>query len=170
MPSTSSLFTPITIGKRTLRNRIVFLPHATGQGAQGVPTMGHVGYYGRRAEGGVGLIVQEATPVHPASLARTTHVKGYDRSIIGPASKVSEAVHKAGAMIVVQISHRGLAALPLCSGMPGWAPSPYPSPHTGEIAHSITLAEIPEIIAGFVQAARNFIDAGYDGVEVHATH
>src|SRR4051812_23955942 len=125
MASISTLFEPITVGARTLRNRMVFLPHATGQGAQGLPTAGHAAYYARRAQGGVGLIVQEATPVHPASLARTTHVRGYDPNIAAPGSKVSDAVHNAGAMIVVQISHRGLAALPLFSGMPVWAPSPY---------------------------------------------
>ncbi len=165
-----TLFTPITIGKRTLRNRLVFLPHATGQGIQGLPTAGHAAYYGRRAEGGVGMIVQEATPVHVASLARTTHVRGYDPAIVAPARQVSDTVHKAGAMIVVQISHRGLAALPMFSGMPVWAPSPSRSPHTGEVAHEVTVAEIRDIVAGFVQTARNFIDGGYDGVEVHATH
>jgi 2,4-dienoyl-CoA reductase-like NADH-dependent reductase (Old Yellow Enzyme family) len=40
--SKPGLFTPITLGKRTLRNRIVFLPHATGQGAQGLPSEGHL--------------------------------------------------------------------------------------------------------------------------------
>ena len=166
----AGLFTPITIGKRSLRNRVVFLPHATGQGFAGVPTTGHAAYFERRSLGGVGLIIQESTPVHPASLARTTHVKGYDKAVIEPARKVSDAVHKAGAMMMVQISHRGLAALPLFSGMAVWAPSPSRSPHTGEIAHAVTLAEIKEIIAGFVQTARNFIEGGYDGVEIHATH
>lgn len=164
------LFTPITLGKRTLRNRVVFLPHATGQGFDGVPTAGHAAYFARRAEGGVGLIIQEATPVHPASLARTTHVRGYDPAVIEPAKRVSDAVHRAGAMMMVQISHRGLAAIPMFSGMPVWAPSPSRSPHTGEIAHAVTLGEIKEIIAGFVQTARNFIAGGYDGVEIHATH
>lgn len=165
-----SMFSPITIGKRTLRNRIVFLPHATGQGIDWVPTQGHAAYFERRALGGVGMIVQESTPVHPASLARLTHVKGYDKAVIGPARRVSEAVHNAGAVMLVQISHRGLAALPLISGMPVWAPSPSRSPHTGEVAHAVTLSEIKETIAGFVQTARNFMEGGYDGVEIHATH
>ena len=164
------LFTPITLGKRTLRNRIVFLPHATGQGVQGLPSEGHLAYYSRRAEGGVGMIIQEATPVHQASLSRPTHVQGYDPRIIAPARKISDAVHKAGAMMLVQISHRGLAALPVFSHMPVWAPSPSRSPHTGEMAHALTVGEIREVVAGFVQTARNFIDGGYDGVEIHATH
>lgn len=164
------LFTPITLGKRTLRNRLVFLPHATGQGVQGLPSAGHLAYYARRAEGGVGMIVQEATPVHQASLSRPTHVQGYDPRIIAPARKISDAVHKAGAVMLVQISHRGLAALPVFSRMPVWAPSPTRSPHTGEMAHAVTLSEIREIVAGFVQTAQNFIEGGYDGVEIHATH
>lgn len=168
--ATAGLFTPITLGKRTLRNRIVFLPHATGQGAHGLPSEGHLAYYARRAEGGVGMIIQEATPVHQASLSRPTHVQGYDPRIIAPARKISDAVHKAGAMMLVQISHRGLAALPVFSRMPVWAPSPTRSPHTGEMAHAVTLAEIREIVAGFVQTAKNFMEGGYDGVEIHCTH
>ncbi len=164
------LFTPITLGKRTLRNRIVFLPHATGQGVQGLPSEGHLAYYARRAEGGVGMIIQEATPVHQASLSRPTHVQGYDPRIIAPARKISDAVHKAGAMMLVQISHRGLAALPVFSRLPVWAPSPTRSPHTGEMAHAVTLGEIREIVAGFVQTAQNFMEGGYDGVEIHCTH
>ncbi len=164
------LFTPITLGKRTLRNRIVFLPHATGQGVQGLPSEGHLAYFARRAEGGVGMIIQEATPVHQASLSRPTHVQGYDPRIIAPARKISDAVHKAGAVMLVQISHRGLAALPVFSRMPVWAPSPSRSPHTGEVAHALTVSEIREVVSGFVQTARNFMDGGYDGVEIHATH
>ena len=164
------LFTPITLGKRTLRNRIVFLPHATGQGVQGLPSEGHLAYFARRAEGGVGMIIQEATPVHQASLSRPTHVQGYDPRIIAPARKISDAVHQAGAVMLVQISHRGLAALPVFSRMPVWAPSPSRSPHTGEVAHAVTASEIREVVAGFVQTARNFMDGGYDGVEIHATH
>ncbi len=168
--SKPGLFTPITLGKRTLRNRIVFLPHATGQGVQGLPSNGHQAYYARRAEGGVGMIIQEATPVHQASLSRPTHVQGYDPRIVAPARKISDAVHKAGAMMLVQISHRGLAALPTFSRMPVWAPSATRSPHTGEMAHAVTVSEIREIVAGFVQTAQNFIEGGYDGVEIHCTH
>lgn len=164
------LFTPITLGKRTLRNRIVFLPHATGQGVQGLPSEGHLAYYARRAEGGVGMIIQEATPVHQASLSRPTHVRGYDPRIVAPARSISDAVHKAGALMLAQISHRGLAALPVFSRMPVWAPSASRSPHTGEMAHALTVSEIREVVAGFVQTARNFMDGGYDGVEIHATH
>ncbi len=165
-----NLFTPITIGQRTIRNRIVFLPHATGLGIEGLPSEAHAAYYARRAEGGVGMIIQEATPVHVASLGRPTHVKGYDPRVAAPMRKISDAVHKGGAMMLAQISHRGLGAMPMFSGMAVWAPSPSRSPHTGEIAHALTLGDIKEVVAGFVQTARNCIEGGYDGVEVHATH
>ena len=165
-----NLFTPITLGKHKLRNRIVFLPHATGLGVQGLPSEGHVAYYARRAEGGAGLIIQEATPVDVASLGRPTHVRGYDKSVVGPLTKISDAVHRAGAIILGQVSQRGLGGMPTFSGSAVWAPSPTQSPHTGEMAHAVTRDEIKGIVAGFVQTARNFIDGGYDGVEVHATH
>ena len=168
--SLPNLFTPIIIGQRTIRNRIVFLPHATGLGIEGLPSAAHAAYYARRAEGGVGMIVQEATPVHVASLGRPTHVKGYDPRVAAPMRQISDAVHKGGAMMLAQISHRGLGAMPMFSGMAVWAPSPSRSPHTGEIAHALTQPDLKEVVAGFVQTARNCIEGGYDGVEVHATH
>jgi len=164
------LFTPITLGQRTLRNRIVFLPHATGLGVQGLPSDGHAAYFERRAQGGAGMIIQEATPVDIPSLGRPTHVRGFDKRIIGPLTKISDAVHKAGAMMLAQVSQRGLGGMPTYSGSAVWAPSPTPSPHTGEVAHAVTRNEIKGIVASFVQTAQNCIDGGYDGVEVHATH
>lgn len=164
------LFTPIQIGQRTLRNRIVFLPHATGLGEEGMPSEGHAAYYASRAEGGVAMIVSESTPVHVASLSRPTHVKGYDPRTVPHFRRIADAVHAKGAWMLAQISHRGLAAMPLYSGTAIWAPSPSRSPHTGEIAHALTLSDIKEVVAGFVQTARNLIDGGYDGAEVHATH
>lgn len=164
------LFTPIDIGKRRLRNRVVFLPHATGLGEEGMPSEGHAAYYASRARGGVAMIVSEATPVHVASLGRPTHVKGYDPRTVPHFRKVADAVHEHGALMLAQISHRGLAAMPLYSGTAIWAPSASRSPHTGEIAHALTLSDIKEVVAGFVQTAQNLIDGGYDGVEVHGTH
>jgi 2,4-dienoyl-CoA reductase (NADPH2) len=168
--SRPGLFTPIQIGERTLRNRIVFLPHATGLGEEGMPSEGHAAYYARRAEGGVAMIISEATPVHVASLGRPTHVKGYDPRTVPHFRKIADAVHAKGAWMLAQISHRGLGAMPMFSGTAVWAPSPSRSPHTGEIAHALTLTDIKEVVAGFVQTARNLIDGGYDGAEVHATH
>ncbi len=165
-----NLFSTIEIGKRKLRNRIVFLPHATGQGEEGMPSEGHAAYYAQRASGGVAMIVSEATPVHVSSLGRPTHVKGYDPRTVPHFKRISDAVHEKGALMLAQISHRGLGAIPLFSGTAIWAPSPSRSPHTGEIAHALTLSDIKEVVGGFVQTARNLIEGGYDGVEVHATH
>jgi 2,4-dienoyl-CoA reductase-like NADH-dependent reductase (Old Yellow Enzyme family) len=64
-------------------------------------------------------------------------VQGYDPRIIAPARRISDAVHKSGAVMLVQISHRGLAALPVFSRMPVWAPGPSRSPHAGEMAHAV---------------------------------
>ena len=63
------LFTPVTIGGLTLRNRVVMSPMTRGFSPQGVPGADVAAYYGRRAEGETGLIITEGVGIdHPASL------------------------------------------------------------------------------------------------------
>ena len=67
---TTALFTPFTLAKLTLPNRIVMAPMTRGQSPGGVPDDEVVGYYRRRAEHGVGLIVTEGTGInHPAAVS-----------------------------------------------------------------------------------------------------
>ena len=60
------LFSPIRLGNHTVKNRVVFSPHATGFGVDRRISDQHRAYYGARAEGGVGLIISEQNTVHPA--------------------------------------------------------------------------------------------------------
>ncbi|HEY4269300.1 MAG TPA: FAD-dependent oxidoreductase [Galbitalea sp.] len=164
------LFEPITVGSRTLRNRIVFLPHATGLGDQGLPTDKHRAYYEARARGGAAMIVQESTPVHPTALGRPTHVQIFEERSVEPLSQIAAAVHDAGAQMLVQLSHRGLGAIPTFSGREIWSPSANVSPHTGEIAHAMSRSDIKEAVEYFRRSAANVAAAGYDGAEIHLAH
>ena len=67
MPGTNLklLFSPIKIGKVTLRNRIVFLPHGNSFAVQDLPGERVRYYFAERAKGGVGLIIYGAQFVHP---------------------------------------------------------------------------------------------------------
>ena len=60
---TSALFTPFTHKSLTLPNRIAMAPMTRSKSPDGVPTEDVVGYYRRRAEGGVGLIITEGTTI-----------------------------------------------------------------------------------------------------------
>src|SRR5207244_9287650 len=62
------LFSPIKIGHKTAKNRIVSTPHATGYGRDGYPTQRYLDYYAYKAQGGVGVIQPfGSTSVHPST-------------------------------------------------------------------------------------------------------
>ena len=174
-----SLFSPIELGSLRLSNRMVMAPLTRIRaGADGIPSDLQVEYYRQRAS--LGLIITEGT--YPVLEGRTwvgqpgietpEQVAGWRR--------VADAVHEAGGTIVMQIMHGGRISHPEISGSGRTvAPSAIAAP--GEIRipsgkaalpvpHALTTGEIDGIVAGFVAAARNAIEAGLDGVELHSAN
>jgi 2,4-dienoyl-CoA reductase-like NADH-dependent reductase (Old Yellow Enzyme family) len=179
---TRPLFTPHRQGPLDLPNRLVVAPltrvSATPDGCA-TPEMAT--YYRRYAEGGWGLIVTEATYVDDHAS------QGYFRQpgIVTPAQiaswrQVTDGVHAAGGRIVLQLSHAGALGQGNPRGRQTLAPSALRP--AGEIArryrgmgpYAIPAAleeeQIAAIIAAFGQAARNAIEAGFDGVEIHGAN
>ena len=108
-----TLFSPITLGRVSIRNRIAMAPLTRQMAdADGTPTDEMVAYYARRARGGLGLIVTEGTYEQDAfqsraylsqpGIANAAHVAGW--------KKVCDAVHDNGAKIVIQLMPGGRAA------------------------------------------------------------
>ncbi|GAA1245526.1 2,4-dienoyl-CoA reductase-like NADH-dependent reductase (Old Yellow Enzyme family) [Microbacterium phyllosphaerae] len=174
-----SLFEPAAFGALPLSNRVVMAPLTrTRADDEGVPTETMVEYYRQRA--GQGLIITEGT--WPAAEGKSYPGQP---GIVTPAQiegwrRIADAVHEAGGTIVMQLMHGGRVSHPAISGEPRVvAPSALAAPgetHTPEgkaampVAHALTLDEIPEVVEQFVQAARNAIAAGLDGVEVHGAN
>ncbi|MDR4534456.1 alkene reductase [Glutamicibacter endophyticus] len=145
---------------------------------RGVPTDIMVEHYAQRAS--LGLIVTEGT--WPTIEGRTwigqpgieaeEHVAGWRR--------VSDAVHAAGGRIFMQIMHGGRISHELLTGTgrivaPSAlaAPDPIRTPEgkaDAPVPHALQVEEITEVIAGFVKAAQNAIDAGMDGVQIHGAN
>ena len=162
------LFSPIQIGSKTLRNRLVCTAHATIFESEGQFTERHVHYYAERAKGGVAMIVTEGASVH---LTGTFPLKIHGDEAIPPMARVAEAVHEHGTVIVAQITHAG-RRVPHPSGVSETvtvAPSalPAPSVHFGRVMpHELSVGEIEEIVKAFGVAAGRVIKAGFDGVEI----
>ena len=174
-----NLYEPGVFGALNLSNRVVMAPLTrTRAGADGVPTATMEQYYRQRA--GQGLIITEGTwpaaegksyPGQPG-IVTPEQIEGWRR--------IAEAVHAAGGTIVMQLMHGGRVSHPAISGRPRVvAPSALAAPgdtRTPEgkaelpVAHALTEDEIAEVVAQFVQAARNAISAGLDGVEVHGAN
>lgn len=168
-----SLLRPFECKSLKLRNRVAMAPMTRTFSPGYVPNDEVVGYYRRRAEGEVGLIITEGTFVgHKAA-------NGYERvpAIYGDEAmagwkKVVDAVHEAGGQIIPQLWHVGAvrkAGIGPDKDVPGYSPSGLfkPGKPTG---HAMTKEDIQDVIRAFAESAKAAKDVGFDGVEIHGAH
>ena len=156
------IFEPLDLGFTTLKNRILMGSMHTGleEEKNGIDRIAT--YYAERAKGGVGLIVtggispniQGWTAPFSARMSTQKHAKHHQ--------KITEAVHKEGGKICMQILH---------SGRYGYhpfnvAPSKIKSPITPFKPFKLTKSGINRTIRDFVNSAKLSKVAGYDGVEI----
>ncbi|WP_426361952.1 alkene reductase [Streptomyces sp. E-08] len=174
----SRLFESTTLGPLSLPNRLVMAPLTRNRAdADGVPTPLMAAYYAQRAS--AGLIIAEATTPNAVgqtyadipALHTAAHVAGWRR--------VTDAVREAGGRMFVQLQHGGRVGHPDTSGHVPVAPSPVALPeeiHTpggprpSVVPRELTVEEIRSTVADFAAAARRAVDAGFEGVEVHAAN
>lgn len=174
----TDLFSPLQLGAIELANRVVMSPLTRCRAAEGnVPTDLMAEYYRQRAS--AGLIITEATPICPEGHGYPRTPGIYTAEQNAGWKKVTQAVHAAGGRIVSQLWHVGRISHPdfQPNGVPPVAPSalrPAGQVFTGQAMkdfvtpRALETAEIPGLIASYVQAARNAMEAGFDGVEIHA--
>src|SRR3972149_1805898 len=110
---TSPLFTPFTHKSLTLPNRLAMAPMTRSKSPDGVPTEDVVGYYRRRAEGGVGLIITEGTTIRRDGAGSDARVPTFhlEPSLDGW-KQVVHAVHEVGGKIAPQVWHVGMTRRP----------------------------------------------------------
>ncbi|MGY5078721.1 alkene reductase [Streptomyces sp. G7(2002)] len=177
-PAISRLFEPARLGALHLPNRLVMAPLTRNRaGVDGVPQPIMTTYYAQRASAGL-IIAEAATPnavgqtyPHIPAIYNERHVAGWRH--------VTEAVRAAGGRMFLQLQHGGRVGHPDNSGLVPVAPSPVPLPETihtpdgrqdAVVPREMTLDGIRSTVADFATAARNALDAGFAGVEVHAAN
>ncbi|MCD6705532.1 MAG: alkene reductase [Thiobacillus sp.] len=174
----TDLFSPARFGAIELANRVVMSSLTRNRaGAGNVPTSLMAEYYRQRAS--AGLILTEATPICPEGhgYPRTPGIHTPEQ--IAGWKLVTGAVHGAGGKIALQLWHVGRISHP--DLQPGGALPVAPSAirpagqvFTGQgmkdyvTPRALETGEIPGLVATHAQAARNAMEAGFDGVEVHA--
>jgi 2,4-dienoyl-CoA reductase (NADPH2) len=166
------LLRPGTIGTMTVRNRVVMSPMETMSGTpEGLPSERTRDYFAARAAGGVGLITVGATTIDPQNPETPGGLQiGTDASIDAHRALV-DAVHEHGARIQPQIVHAGPDGLgPELYGSRSLGPSVIPSYLTGRPSEEISVAEFGAIVDLYKAAVRRVVEAGYDGIELHAAH
>ncbi|MEV5759929.1 alkene reductase [Streptomyces tendae] len=178
MSNTTELFTSAPLGPLTLPNRLVMAPLTRNRAeADGTPTPLMAAYYAQRASAGL-IVAEAATPnavgqTYPniTAVHSTRHVAGWRR--------VTGAVREAGGRMFLQLQHGGRVGHPATSGLTPVAPSPVPLPETiftpdghrpAVVPREMTAEDIRTTVADFARAARNALDAGFEGVEVHSAN
>jgi len=185
--SNSALGTPIKLGHHTLKNRIVLPPLTRSRSSQpgNIPNDLMATYYRQRT--GAGFMVTEGTQIEPRGqgYAWTPGIHSAEQ-ILGW-RKVTDAVHAEGGTIFAQLWHVGRVSHTSLqpNGEAPVAPSAIPAegvsvfietgPGTGALAppsmpRALTAAEVKELVQLYAQAARNALDAGFDGVEIHSAN
>ena len=170
MTALEHLFTPLMLGPVELRNRIVSTAHQTTLVHDHLPSDDFVAYHEARARGGVGLIVLEATAVHPSGLLTSHTLGGYLPELVEGYRRVATAVQPTGTRLFVQLLHAGREQIATPPRGPALAPSAVPSPRFRVEPRAARAEEIDEIIAGYARAAELAAEGGLDGIEISAAH
>ncbi|CZE47040.1 NADH:flavin oxidoreductase/NADH oxidase [Campylobacter geochelonis] len=166
----SKILTPITLGKTTVKNRIVMPPMCTykAKNNNGFPRCFHNLHYATRALGGVGLIIVEATAVEARGRITNDDLGLWNDEQIEYHKELVKQCHKFGASIAVQLAHAGRKSE--CDDSRCVAPSAIKFSEKYSEPLELSLEEIASIKEAFVQAGKRAVAAGYDLVELHAAH
>ena len=180
------LFQPITLGPYRLRNRMVMAPLTRSRSRQpgNIPSALNACYYSQRAS--AALIVSEATQISQQGqgYAWTPGIHSLDQ--VEGWRLVTEAIHKTDGLIFLQLWHVGRISHPSLQpdGMLPVAPSAirpngqaFIENENGEGAlvpfvtpRALLMEEIPYIRQQYVRAAKNALEAGFDGIEIHSAN
>ena len=170
---------PLTAGRIPLANRIVQAPMGRLRAdPQGRPGDLMAEFYRQRA--GMGLIVSDGTSTSRDGRVFVTQPGLYDDAQIPGWRAVADAVHTAGGHIVAQLMHAGwnthedVTGLPVVSASAvdhrGWAHDARGNRLPFATPVALDAAGLDRIRADFAAAARRAVDAGLDGVELHAAN
>ncbi|HZO42183.1 MAG TPA: FAD-dependent oxidoreductase [Methylomirabilota bacterium] len=168
-----SLFTPIQVGRLTLKNRIYSSGHAEAMAEGGRPGERLARYHAAKARGGCALtIFGGSSSVHPSSPAAAwKQIANHDDSIIPAYRALADAVHAHDCLVFTQLTHMGRRAQ--ADGEEAnvlVAPSQIPERVHREVPHEVEAEQIVEIVRAFGQAARRCREGGLDGIELSMAH
>ncbi|MBI1227090.1 MAG: alkene reductase [Bacteroidetes bacterium] len=175
-----TLFSPLQLNGSSLNNRIVMAPMTRCRALGNVPNDLIATYYAQRAT--AGLIVTEGTSPSPNGLGYARIPGIYNDAQIEGWKKTTKAVHEKGGKIFLQIMHTGRVSH--SANMPAGSKIVAPSAISAdgnmwtdsqgmqktEMPEAMTTAEVKSTIQEYVQAAKNAIAAGFDGVEIHSAN
>ena len=176
----STLFTPTQLGSLPLKNRIVMAPLTRSRAIGNLPNALMEQYYRLRAE--AGLIITEGTSPSPNGLGYARIPGLFNDEQVQGWRRVTDGVHQAGGRIFVQLMHTGRVShpanmpvgarilAPSALAVPGemWTDASGMQPHP--VPREMSETDIAQSIAEYAASAKLAMQAGFDGVELHAAN
>lgn len=174
------LLEPIKLGSLTLKNKMVMAAMTRSRAdINGVVGNLTVEYYTQRAS--AGLILSEGINISEQALGSPFTPRIFTQEQIEAWKKVTKSVHDKGGVIFAQLWHTGrvghsadrngkLPIAPSAIAITGMQHFTSQGLKDFETPHEITIAEIKQVIKDYGQAAKNAIEAGFDGVELHGAN
>jgi len=163
------LFSPLQIGRRTLRNRIALSATTTCYGARNRITDRWIDFLAERAKGGAAMLITEILAIDPAALASPSVITAYEPDNEAGFRRAAEAVEQHGACLIGQLWHPGRQQL--------WSPvfspkgiSDQPDALSWTVPHVMRTDELRKVADAYVAAAGRLKTCGFAGVELHAAH
>ncbi len=175
-----NLFTSYKLGITVLKNRVVMSPMTRSRATGNVPNDLMAEYYRQRS--GAGLIITEGTSPSPNGLGYARIPGIFSRSQIRGWRKITSSVHQSGSRIFVQLMHTGRIGHVLNLPEGGRVIAPSAVKAKGKIwtdskqmqdlpsPEEMTLKDIELTTKEFVDASKNAIESGFDGVELHSAN
>lgn len=172
------LLQPIKVSKHTLKNSMVMAPMTRSRAnSEGVVGESTITYYVQRAS--AGMIISEAINISEQAIGSPFTPGIYTKDQIAAWKKVTSAVHKKGGLIYAQLWHTGrvghslvkngeLPVAPSAIAIEGQQHFTTAGMKAYETPRVLETVEIQNIVQDFKQAAINAMEAGFDGVELHA--
>lgn len=173
------LFDPVKLGSITAKNRVFLAPLTRTRASDAhvpQPLMGE--YYAQRAS--AGLLISEGTAISARGVPNPRIPGIWTAEQVAAWKPITERVHNAGGKIVCQLWHGGrmshssllggltpVSSSPTTPTLKVFAASGFVQP---EQAHELSTDEIAATVQDYAQAGKNAIEAGFDGVQIHAAN
>lgn len=165
----SGLFSGIKIKDLTSKNRIVMPPMCMySAGDDGQVNDWHIVHYTSRAIGGVGLIIVEATAVEPRGRISAKDLGIWSDDQVEGLRQLVDQIHISGSQVILQMAHAGRKCKVKEESI--IAPSAMAFSDEYQKPEAMTQHEINHVVESFQSAAKRALEAGFDGIEIHAAH
>lgn len=165
----ASLFSPLDLAGRRLRNRIVHPSMSTVTGADGRATDRLIQYHLNRAQGGAAMLVTEPLAVAPHQKV-ASRVRAWDAHAQDSLVRWATAVESQDCRLIAQIQDAGRGRHAPGRNYEALGASPLPDDISWTMPHVLSMTEISTLLGHFVESAARVKRCGFSGVEISAGH